>query len=524
MNKKIFNTNCKNILVFNSILILGITLLISLLIFSNGDVQLATLSQSMLLVCGFSSLSASLFLEVKKEKWLASIYTEIKNAFAIMVLNLLIAWLVFFLFSLIPSPSQNLFVDAIHNPNTYFFLSAGFLFYLFFRLFFRLWLLIDHLRKQYFAWSLTYYFLFIEVVAVFIIFVISTIMFSAAMNRFVGGISMNRWSQIFDWLVNTILPMIGFFVVFLFFSLVFLIPPFTLFALIFAKRITNRLRNLGETAAELRKGNFKARSPVQGSDEIAQLQLDFNSMAENLEKAIDELDNEKDVVNGLLEERKQLVARVSHELKTPITTIMNYQDVIREQVKKKRDKELKKNIEIISQEVNHLDIIINDLFDLSRAEIGRLAIKKEPCDIAEIIEQVIEAQKPIAWQTRHVELASQIEKKLPKIKLDKSRINQILNNLIRNSVQHTPPGGIIQVCANKHEQSLFVTVKDTGEGIPSEELPEIWTKFHKDLNSITGSGIGLSVVKELVDLMDGKIIVRSKVGVGSEFQIEFPIK
>jgi signal transduction histidine kinase len=287
--------------------------------------------------------------------------------------------------------------------------------------------------------------------------------------------------------------------------------------------LTGRLKDLGGTAAALRQGDYKARCPVNGQDEIAQLQADFNRMADNLEQTIEALNREKAVVNGLLNERKELVASVSHELKTPITTIMNYLEVTQASIQKQGDKELSANVESIHQEVDRLNLIVNDLFDLSRAEVGRLTIRSEECSIPEIIRQVVAAQKPLAWQNQHVELVSQIEDDLPTVHSDRNRLVQILSNLVRNGIQHTPPGGIVQVRAGKRKNKVVLTVVDTGEGICPDDMPHIWTRFYRGRSSGSGNGIGLSVVKELTELLGGEVSVKSEVGMGSEFQVVLPV-
>lgn len=140
----------------------------------------------------------------------------------------------------------------------------------------------------------------------------------------------------------------------------------------------------------------------------------------------------------------------------------------------------------------------------------------------EIVRQVIESQKTLAWQKRHVELVSQVAAGLPPIRSDRNRLAQILSNLVRNAIQHTPPGGIVQVRAEKQKNKLLLSVVDTGEGIPAEDLPHIWTRFYKGKDSTSGNGIGLSVVKELTELMGGEASVKSELGAGSEFQVALP--
>ena len=522
MKKYLFSMSMKKGCLNLAILLCTVLLLITFIVITNPNMESFTISQSMLLVSGLAALYAAFSLRIKKRKWFAWLMDEGLLTLLILGITLVIPFTYLKLLSSIPSANQARFLEALREPTTFLYLAGNCVIYVFFRLVLILWQRINHLRKEYFSWSLTYYFLSI------IVFIITFLMLSAAIYYFFTknnnpyfAVTQNLWGRTFSWLVHTIVPGFGLTVVFLFFGLFFLIPPFILFSSYFAKKLTKRLNHLGDAAAALRKGDLQARSPVEGSDEISQLQSDFNNMAENLEKSIKELNNEKEIVNNLLNERKELIASVSHELRTPITTILNYLDAIKSQINKKRNKELTANLEMVTQETQRLNLIINDLFDLSRAEVGHLTVKKEDCDIPEIIRNAVEAQKALAWQNRHVDLIYQAEPDLSQVQLDRDRLMQILSNLIRNGIQHTPPGGIVQVSASQADNTLVITVTDTGEGISPEDLPFIWKRFYKGDNS-RGNGLGLSVVKELTELMDGTISVKSEPGTGSEFKISFP--
>ncbi len=524
MKIKLFNTTALQALILASLVCAILIVLISLAAVFVPGLGSDTFTQSMLMVSGFSSMALSLFMGRRTGNWWAKITAEGFNALAAMLLNLMIGRFCLFIFSRIPSESQPIFETALENANTFFLLATAFFTYLFFRLFFLSWRYLNHLRRHYFTWSLTYYFLIIVVCLAFAFLLIVTITFSLIGETSLKDPSISGVDRVLGWLVYNVMPVFGIFVGLLFISLVILVPPFALFSFFFARKLNSRLKNLGDAASALRLGNFKARCPVEGQDEIAQLQADFNMMADNLEGTVEDLNREKSVVKELLNDRKELVASVSHELKTPITTILNYLESSRERVKKKRDAELLNNMEAITQEVNRLNLIVNDLFDLSRAEVGRLTTRSEECAVSEIIQQVIEAHKPSAWHNRHVELVSQVEADLPMIRSDRNRLVQILSNLVRNGIQHTPPGGIVQLRANRLKNRLALTVLDTGEGIPPDDLPHIWTRFYKGQGSGSGNGIGLSVVKELTELLGGEIGVKSEVGAGTEFQIVFPMQ
>lgn len=522
MKIKLFETSFIHALACSSFVSLAMLLPLSLAAVSHPGLKEATYTQSMLMVSGFSAITLALLVERKAGNWWSKLKAECINALAVMLANLLIGRIVVGLFADVLATSRPLFGATLRNANTFFLLGSAFFIYLFFRLFLLCWRYLDHLRRHYFTWSLTYYFLVIVVCLAFAFLLAVTVFFSFMGRNPLNDASLAGGDAILEWLVYNLMPVFGLVVGFLFISLLILVPPFALFSYFFARKLNSRLKNLGAAAAALRRGDYKARCPVEGLDEIAQLQADFNMMADNLEQNIEALNREKQVVNGLLNERKELVASVSHELKTPITTITNYLEATRDHGKNKRDAQMTANLEAIGQEVSRLNLIINDLFDLSRAEVGRLTIHTEECAVDEIVRQVVESQKLLAWQNRHVELVSQVAAGLPAIRSDRNRLAQILSNLVRNAIQHTPPGGIVQVRAEKQKNKLLLSVVDTGEGIPADDLPHIWTRFYKGKDSASGNGIGLSVVKELTELLGGEAGVKSEVGAGSEFQVTLP--
>jgi signal transduction histidine kinase len=203
-------------------------------------------------------------------------------------------------------------------------------------------------------------------------------------------------------------------------------------------------------------------------------------MADNLEQNIEALNREKQVVNGLLNERKELVASVSHELKTPITTIANYLEATRAHIKNKRDAQLTANLEAINQEVMRLNLIINDLFDLSRAEVGRLTIHTEECAVDEIVRQVIESQKTLAWQKRHVELVSQVAAGLPPIRSGPQPPGADPEQTwCATPSQHTRPAGSCRCARKNRRNKLLLSVVDRARASrrrPAAHLDAFFTR------------------------------------------------
>jgi signal transduction histidine kinase len=181
---------------------------------------------------------------------------------------------------------------------------------------------------------------------------------------------------------------------------------------------------------------------------------------------------------------------------------------------------------VVEGEILRLQRLIDDLFTLSQAEVDRLAMHCEPIDVSRVVRRMVEAMAPLAWKTGRVEVVAELPAELPPARADESRLEQILANLVRNAIRHTPPGGIVAVVANGKADAVRVEVRDTGEGIPAEDLPHIWERFYRGENAqqdSRGAGLGLALVKELTEAMGGSVEVESVVGQGSCFVVRLPV-
>lgn len=326
-------------------------------------------------------------------------------------------------------------------------------------------------------------------------------------------------------LMETLLPYLGITVLITLGLLALLMAPAALVSYLSVRRLTNRLNHLAEATQRLRQGDYQARAEVQGADEIARLQQDFNAMADDLEYAFGALSEERDKVSRLLDARRQLTANTSHELRTPVATLQSYLDSLAE--RKDLPAAVQGDIDILQNEVHHLTRLIDDLFTLSQAEVGALEIVSEPVEISSLARQVAGAFRPLAWQSGKVVLVVEAETD-PVIEVDPDRMEQVLANLIRNAIHHTPPGGIISLQVREDAQTVQIHIRDTGEGISEEDLPHIWERFYRGQAAKTsghrGAGLGLSLVRELVTEMGGEISVFSQTGMGTEFIMSFNLR
>jgi signal transduction histidine kinase len=377
-----------------------------------------------------------------------------------------------------------------------------------------LWYLWQGLRRRRLLWELTH----MQVQFVLLLALIP----AAGMAIVIAGTR-----QIFglDLLVRTVFPVLGVVSAGLALLLVGILPPAVLLAYLTARRTNQRLDALAETAALFRQGDYSARTPVSGQDEVAQLQQDFNAMAAGLEETLQELETERDKVAALLRARRELMAAVSHELRTPVAIIQGYLENTREEWNAAPGA-LREDLGVIQEEVGRLQRLIDDLFTLSQAEVGQLALQLEPTDVGSAVLQVVGTLAPLAWQRGRVEVVAEVPPDLPLALADGARLRQVLVNLVRNAVRHTLPGGIVAVLPRSEGEWIAVEVRDTGQGIPAEELPHIWERFYRGERAredgSDGAGLGLALVKEMVEAMGGSVSVESTAGEGSAFMIRLP--
>jgi signal transduction histidine kinase len=311
-------------------------------------------------------------------------------------------------------------------------------------------------------------------------------------------------------------------------GILLILPPVVLFSYFFARRTTRRIKALTTATSALRVGDYSVQVPVVGQDEVAQLQADFNAMAAELDRAVRELQEERDTVARLLAARRELIASVSHELRTPVATLRSYLESTRVHWNGEPPATLRQDLEVMEHETVHLQTLIDDLFLLSRAEVGRLELHTEPADIGELARGVVAAVAPLAWEQSRIEVVVEASGELPLALVDGSRVEQSLRNLLHNAVRHTAPGGIVAVAvAPEDDGMLAVRVRDTGEGIALEDLPHVWERFYRGANTRNapgnGSGLGLALVKELTEAMGGSVAVESEPGMGSCFTLRLPV-
>ncbi len=277
---------------------------------------------------------------------------------------------------------------------------------------------------------------------------------------------------------------------------------------VLSRRITSPIDALANAARRLGRGDLSQRVQLQGEGEVTALAQAFNSMAVDLEHA-EQL-------------RRNMVADVAHELRTPLSNIHGYLEAIRDGV-------LEPDAAIISslnEETALLSRLVNELQELSLVEAGELKLVYQTEDIASLIKQAVTPWQP-QLAAKDLSLSLDLPDNLPLVNIDWQRVNQVLHNLLENAVAHTQRGGTISLCAEAKDDWVEVSVSDTGEGIPAEDLPHIFERFYRVDKSRSratgGSGLGLTIAKRLVEAHGGKITVQSVLRKGSRFCFSIPV-
>lgn len=222
--------------------------------------------------------------------------------------------------------------------------------------------------------------------------------------------------------------------------------------------------------------------------------------------------------------RREFLGDVSHELRTPLTYLQGYTEALLDDMVK-NEEERSRYLSIILEETLRLRRLVDDLLDLSHIEAGHLDIKKNDMSIESIVEKVSKKVEPLC-NSKNIELAVEIEDNIPLIVADEDRIEQVLINLVDNAVRYSPKDSKVTVKVRPSDEGVIVTVKDSGPGIPPEELPFVWERFYKVDKSRerkkNGTGLGLAIVKKIVELHNGRVWAQNCDEGGTEFSFYLP--
>ncbi|MBS1250835.1 MAG: Sensor histidine kinase ResE [Chloroflexi bacterium] len=282
-----------------------------------------------------------------------------------------------------------------------------------------------------------------------------------------------------------------------------------LFAFWIARWVATPLKEISDAAQDVAEGAYRT-LPIKGPKEVRALAKDFNEMSQR--------------VRASQQSQKDFVANVSHELKTPLTSVQGFSQAILDKTAHTPES-IHQAARIIHTESSRMYRLVVDLLDLARFDSGIANLEREPVALGEILRDVNKKLAPQAEEAG-VHLTLTVEP-LPTCVGDADRLAQVFTNLVDNAIGHTPPAGSVHVQAGGEGTTVRVTITDTGEGIPPQSLPRIFERFYQiDKSRKDGekpsTGLGLAIAQQIIQAHQGKITVDSVVGEGSVFVVHLP--
>ncbi len=276
-----------------------------------------------------------------------------------------------------------------------------------------------------------------------------------------------------------------------------------------ARGMTQPLRDMAQAARRMETGDYSTQVHTRSRDEVGQLADAFNTMSAELE--------------GVERLRRELVANVSHELKTPIAAIRAHLENVLDGVEQPDPETL----QVMLTQSDRLGRLVDQLLDLSRLESGDVPLDRSIVPLGPLVSQVL-SEIDVARPGRGVLVSSQVADDVPPAFADRERVHQVLFNLVDNAVRYTPTGGAVTVSAHPHNGGVEIEVHDTGVGISAEHLPRLFERFYRvDMSRSRsddgGTGIGLAIARSVVEAHGGHIRADSEPGRGSTFTFELPV-
>ena len=281
--------------------------------------------------------------------------------------------------------------------------------------------------------------------------------------------------------------------------------------------ITERIGQLKTAAEQLAQGDLKTRVPVHGRDEVASLAAAFNQMAEQLQTA----DKKQRELENM---RRDLIAWVSHDLQTPLTSMRAILEALSDGMVDDPET-VKRYLQTAQRDVRSLSSLIDDLFQMAQLDAGGLPLHAAQASLGDLLSDTLESFTQLARQ-QGITLGGNVEADVDPVFMDTQAIGRVLNNLIGNALRHTPPHGQVSVGVRRTGSGVEVSVSNTGEEIRAEDLPYIFDRFYRGDKSRSrttgGAGLGLAISRSIVRAHGGEIWVESGAGKETRFTFRIP--
>ena len=292
--------------------------------------------------------------------------------------------------------------------------------------------------------------------------------------------------------------------------------------------ITRYLNQIIKSVKRFKEGHLTERIPVKSSSELKTLAVTFNEMAEEILNSMEKIKTTENL-------RRELVANVSHDLRTPLSVIHGYVETMLMKAESISSEQQRQYLETILKSTERLKKLVGDLFELSKLEAHEITPKKEAFFITELVQDVSQKHKLIA-EDKNLTIVPVVDNNVPMVHADISLIERVLQNLMDNAIKFSSDGGIITIETHNHGNDVEVKVTDTGRGIPEEDIPLVFDRYFnlsksasrglkedQDLVSKSSVGLGLAIVKKILDIHNATIHLTSKLNKGSAFSFRLPV-
>jgi len=288
------------------------------------------------------------------------------------------------------------------------------------------------------------------------------------------------------------------------------------FGYFFSTSIEDSIRSIVQATKRIQSGDFSTRVMVEGQNEFAELSETFNRMAARLE----EVEEAQQAFEAM---RRDLIAWVSHDLRTPLSSLSAMLDAMADGVVSDRDT-IRRYLHQGQEEIGRMSRLIDDLFELAQLDAGNLAFDPQLSPISDLISDTLGSFAARA-QSKGVEVSGSVSPEVELVWMAPDKINRVLNNLLENAIRHTPQGGQVLIEVENQQEAVIVSVADNGEGIASKDLPRVFDRFYRievsrnrDRYEKGGAGLGLAIAKGLVEAHGGRIWAESEIGSGTRMR------
>lgn len=324
----------------------------------------------------------------------------------------------------------------------------------------------------------------------------------------------------------------------------------TVFAFFMARNISSGLSSLVEVATQVRNGNMQQRAVIDREDEVGVLARDFNHMLDVLHEQTEEkekawsaleqhrdeleekvalrtrdLEEARDIALEAANTKTRFLANMSHELRTPLNSIIGFTSIVKDGMAGEVSEMQKKQLGIANNSAQHLLSLINEILDLRKVEEGKVELVFEEVDLDSLLVSVIESLRPLADE-KSLALGLEAKKDGLEFISDKSKLYQVLLNIVGNSIKFTDEGGV-KMSYGLVNEGIEICIEDTGVGIRESDLEQVFEAFSQvhdeDERRYQGTGLGLAITKQFVELLGGHIVMNSEFGIGTVTRVWLPL-